>query len=762
LISFTETPTVYGDGGAGSKWYSSSPNVGGSGNGGTTVGAGLGTYGTNGVPNTGSGGGGAYGDNANVFGGHGGSGIVGVRWLTVSKPVFTQPISDTTTAGLVETFTVSATPTSGMNRSFQWQSSSDTGTTWSNISTGTGFTTNTYVTPILETTISGSRYQYRVIVTDTDTAGSRISDTSTAVFLIINPRIAISGSATSQKYGTTHTDTFTATAGTGTGNKTFTYTTNTASGLTWNLAATNQIGLTVARTLKPGTYYETITATDTVNAKTSLGLSIVVTKADTVTITVAAISETYSGSILPTAPSFTISGLVNTDTVTASQVTWSYSGTENSGATYGASATKPINAGSYTITPSLLVSLSDSYTATTIVTAPLTINRASRTITETISATSVKYGGTLTLTSSVSAGTGLGTTTYSTLNSESCTVVASTITAIKSSGTCSFTATISQSSNFEAATSAAKTATLQKADTITVTAATPRIFTYTGAQVALTETATVTGLVLTDTTTSTSMTFSYGLYKVGDTSTVYSSTLPTDAGTYQIVPSNLTLTSGSLSNYTAVNYVSAFLTINKAKQAALYLAPYGALFGYPYRLIIGGGSGTGALSYSVTLGTASSCSISGDTVTAGSVGTCIVTVTKATDTNYETASVTSAIYFLIYVIDQPSGQTGSGPTIALNGATSLIIDNPATNQAPSITGLSRSTASVGQTIVITGTGFVSGAATSVEFWRGVPAVFTVDSSTQITATVPADATTGKILVITTYGMGVSPTAVTIG
>ena len=923
-----------GGGGAGASSGSAMPNATGGPQSGTA--------------NTGGGGG------AGVFqgaatdgkGAQGGSGVIIVRWITASKPIFTQPTSDTTTAGLIDTITVSANPISPLTRSYRWQSSSDTGTTWSDISTGTGFTSQTYSTPILETNTSGIRYQYRVIVTDSDTVGLSIVDTSSAVFITINPRISISGTYTTQKYGATHTDTFTAVSGTGTGNKTFTFTPNNRAGITWNGATANQATLTIARTLGPGTYYETMTATDTKGATTQYAIEIVVGKADTITVTSLARSDTYTGSVLSFSPGYTITGLQNSDTVTS--ISWSYSGTENSSSAYGPSATKPVNAGSYLITPSAVITNSDSYTAVVYETSTLTINRATRTITALVSPSPLKFGATGTLSSNPSGGSGDGEVTYISSTTDSCTVSAANLQALKSSGTCSFTARIARGNNYESATSTSVNVSLIKADTLTVSVNAITPLTYTGYPAAVSPTVTVTGLALTNTVGSNPVTINYvglgasgtscaqggacgigdtgpgggivfyvaatqqswgryleaapanwsggadnqasnvtkwceatssidgttmsgfynglgygysntydtrlnvctggaiykartyrgggftnwylpnntelalmadssvrtllglvndpakwgywGSYQAADTGyigslvtsswgigstikgeagknytrpirafsdgevalTTYSSP-PTDAGTYTVKVSALTLSSGSLSDYQGVTYTDGTLLINRAQQQPLVIAQFGAIFGTPYRVMIFGGSGTGELIETVTAGTASGCTISGDTLTSTTVGTCQLTVTKSRDRNYETATATAMVYFLIYVVNQPAAPATSGPTIGISGATAL---DTSTVLPPAITSLSATSISIGAggTLTINGSGFNAGGLT-VKFWRNK--VISPSSSTASTITFnvsdigASGATSGRISVTTVNGQAVSLESLTI-
>lgn len=698
-------------------------------------------------------GGDGYSSGNSVFGVNGANGLVVVRWITAAKPIFTQPTNDTTTAGLFDTMTVSANPISPLTRNYQWQVSTDTGTTWSNAVTGSGANSYIYTTPTLETTTSGIRYQYRVVVTDSDTAGLYIVDTSTAVYLIINPRITYTGSYTVQKYGTTHQDTFTVSNGTGT--KSFTFSPNNRSGITWSTPSSNNAVLTIGSTLSPGTYYETATATDSKGAQVTIGLSILVNKADTLTVNVVSISDTYTGSALTFTPRFTVTGLQNSDTITAGSVSWSYNGVENSGTLYAIQSTKPVNAGSYVITPTV-PSLTDTYTAVTINPGTLTVNRATRTLTLSSLVTPLKFGSFTTFVSTPSAGAGDGTVTYSTSTTDSCTVSSVSLRAVKSSGVCYASGILSRGNNFETATSNTVSTTLMKADTLTVTVDSITAVTYTGLPANVSPTVTVTGLKNSNTVGASPATISYS---AGDTSTAYSTTIPTDADTYTVRASALTLTSGSLSDYQGVTYVDGSLRINRAQQSQLFIAQFGAVFGTPYKVIVFGGSGTGAVTETVTAGTASGCTISGDTLTSTTEGTCFLSATKARDKNYETATATAYVYFLLWVAPANTPAPSSGPGMALSGATAVTLDP---NQAPTISSLSVSSGRVGDTVVITGAGFTASTLQSVKFWRNILATVTgTTTNSQITVIVPAGATTGKILVTTANGLAITEGSFTV-
>ena len=95
--------------------------------------------------------------------------------LTVNTPplITAQPQSQTVCAGNTATFSVVAT---GTGLSYQWQVSTDDGSTWSDIS---GATSDSYTTPSLTAADNGKKF--RVVVTGT--CGSVTSDTATLTIL---------------------------------------------------------------------------------------------------------------------------------------------------------------------------------------------------------------------------------------------------------------------------------------------------------------------------------------------------------------------------------------------------------------------------------------------------------------------------------------------------------------------------------------------------------------------------------------------------
>lgn len=157
-------------------------------------------------------------------------------------------------------------------------------------------------------------------------------------------------------------------------------------------------------------------------------------------------------------------------------------------------------------------------------------------------------------------------------------------------------------------------------------------------------------------------------------------------------------------------------------------------------------------------------SISGLSPTSGSVGTAVT----ITGTNLD--SVTAVLFGATPAVigtrtaaqlatTVPAGAstgtlsvTGPGGT-ATSTTTFTVLPAP-----PTLTGFNPTSGPVGSTVVITGTNFSS--ASSVTF-NSVSALFTVNSATQITATVPAGATSGTIAVSTPGGTATSATGFTV-
>ena len=146
--------------------------------------------------------------------------------------------------------------------------------------------------------------------------------------------------------------------------------------------------------------------------------------------------------------------------------------------------------------------------------------------------------------------------------------------------------------------------------------------------------------------------------------------------------SGLTLTGTPGTAYT-LTYSGDSLSVQDTKtitvgnaQSPLAVTSVRATYGRPFALRTSGGSGTGALTYVVTNGSATGCVLSGSTLRSTSAGTCIVTATKANDATYATVSSSATtVTFARLPIPGAVRISFAGGTSTLSGAgrTQIIV-----------------------------------------------------------------------------------------
>ena len=135
----------------------------------------------------------------------------------------------------------------------------------------------------------------------------------------------------------------------------------------------------------------------------------------------------------------------------------------------------------------------------------------------------------------------------------------------------------------------------------------------------------------------------------------------------------------------------------------------------------------------------------------------------ATDDYATPFTVVSATSITTYVaVDAITGPltvtTAKGKAVS---AGTFTASSTASVNAPTVTGFTPASGTAGTTsVVITGTGFTQ--ATAVKFNGTAATVLAVNSDTQITATVPTNATTGPISVTDSTGTGTSTGSFTVG
>ena len=202
-------------------------------------------------------------------------------------------------------------------------------------------------------------------------------------------------------------------------------------------------------------------------------------------------------------------------------------------------------------------------------------------------------------------------------------------------------------------------------------------------------------------------------------------------------------------------------TVNSATQITA-VVPTGATTG-PIGVTTPGGTAASPSNFTV-LSTAPT--ITSFVPISGPVGTTVVitgtNLTGATGVTFRRTAATS------FEVNSATQITAVVPVGATSGTISVTTPNGTAASAtsftvtaagsPTITSFSPTSGRIGSSVVITGTNFTG--TTSVEF-NAVAADFTVNSSTRITAVVPADATTGPITATNPNGTGTSATDFTV-
>ena len=230
------------------------------------------------VANSGFGGSVAYNDGQASGNGYNGSaGIIIVRWITASVPTYTKPVNANLNIGMTETFTVNVatdSATAQLTRTFRWESSTaGAAGPWTLLKQGTGASNAFFSWVPPDTSTSGSNFLYRLTVTDSDTAGLFITDSSTA-YAVINGALGVSGATSVGKsINSSRDETFTVTNGT----PTYRYSLSpTISGITLDTRTVGYPVLRIAETVTVGTYLETLTVTDSVSAAVNYPLRITI------------------------------------------------------------------------------------------------------------------------------------------------------------------------------------------------------------------------------------------------------------------------------------------------------------------------------------------------------------------------------------------------------------------------------------------------------------------------------------------------------
>jgi hypothetical protein len=314
------------------------------------------------------------------------------------------------------------------------------------------------------------------------------------------------------------------------------------------------------------------------------------------------------------------------------------------------------------------------------------------------------------------------------------------LTAISGTVSCPLSATITEGTNYLAETATAISLTIAKANAPIITIDTVTALSHIpGVRASVSPSYSVSGLKFSDTAGSATLTYTF-VSNPFETFTYSDTRTPIDAGTYQITPSALILSSGLLSNYETPTYSASAIDfiINRINQDSITVINTNGEVEVPFTLRTSGGSTGGALSFAKVSG--ESCSVSGSSLTATAAGLCLITVTMAGNRNFvpvTSETITVRVRNFVLVIFEAPSNTTTGISIAPTTPLTKGPDACTSGCVPRVTGADVYDVAEGDLIVLTGVSFTGVTKVYFNIYTEAPN-FNVDSDTQISVRVPAD------------------------
>jgi len=277
-----------------------------------------------------------------------------------------------------------------------------------------------------------------------------------------------------------------------------------------------------------------------------------------------------------------------------------------------------------------------------------------------VTSTSGTFGTPITLTATGGTVSGALSFVVADNGSMHCTLNNGSLTA-DGAGSCTVTATMTGDSNYNAVSSAATTVTFAKANQASIT-----VTTISGTY------GTALSLAISGGSGTGAVNFQVS---AGSTSCTISGTelTATAAGSCQVVA-----TKAADTDYNSMSSASTTVTFAAAGQAAVIVTTTAGTFGTPLQLQASGGSGTGALTFAVTDGQNTTCTLTGNILTASNAGTCIVAATFAADANFNAASSAATTVTFAHAAQAivfgalPSRTLGTGSATLVASATSSL------------------------------------------------------------------------------------------
>jgi trimeric autotransporter adhesin len=270
------------------------------------------------------------------------------------------------------------------------------------------------------------------------------------------------------------------------------------------------------------------------------------------------------------------------------------------------------------------------------------------------SPTAIAFNGVSIL--STSGGSGTGAVSYAVATGGALCSISGTALTGTGVGTCTITATKAADATYAATTATATITVSKAAQTALVASASPTNVTVNAISALSTSGGSGTGAI------------SYAVTTGANFCSVSGATMTgVSAGACSI-----TATKAADANFSATSAqvnVSVLSAVQTPQAALNVIAPAFVEMFANVTISQYGGSGTGAISYAITVG-GTSCSINGSTLTGMGLGACTVTVTKAADATYAATSATATVT-VVKAKQAVLIATATPNVIAVNGTSTL-------------------------------------------------------------------------------------------
>lgn len=273
----------------------------------------------------------------------------------------------------------------------------------------------------------------------------------------------------------------------------------------------------------------------------------------------------------------------------------------------------------------------------------ISVNKASQSIL-TVTSTNGAFAEALSLTYSGGSGSGIVTYLVSSTGSAGCSIFAGTVT-VSSPGTCTVVANKASDDSYLSKNSATTLVTFSKGTQSSLTLADD-------------------GMLYGDTLTLSAGggngdgAISYALLSAGTADCSFDSG---DVTSTTVGTCTISVTKAATAYYFSKNQTFT-ITVGVAPQIGLSVTSTSGVAGTSTQLTFSGGSGNGAVTWSVTLVGTARCGVIGSTLLATTAGTCTVRLTKAVDDNYLAATVAQVITVTSPNVPSNNGQQ-SVPTV---------------------------------------------------------------------------------------------------